>query len=499
MTTSTVSSRSSVEDRQTIGEQARENTPISSQAGWAPAAGRPDPVELLIEQNATREADLVPVRHGRMTVSPFTFYRGAAKLMASDLATTPMAGLVVQLCGDAHLSNFGGFASPERQLLFGLNDFDETLPGPFEYDLKRMAASFTIAARNNRFTPADVRAVTVESVKAYRSGMADLAAMHTLDIWYAHMTEHDIQDAIRAIQESSNSRKKPAKGKTGKKKQGASKADKADAALIAEAAKRANKTMRKAHTRDSLGALAKFAEVVDGRQRIVSQPPVIIPLRDLAASYEMTHDEARDAVEEQFRVYKATLSNDRRQMLDRFTIVDMARKVVGVGSVGTRAFMVLLQGRDSGDPLFLQVKEATASVLEDHLPKSRYNTPGQRVVEGQRLMQAASDIFLGWTRGVQANRYYYWRQLRDMKASAEVELMSPVGMMSYARMCGWTLARAHARSGDPIAIAEYVGSGGAFDNAIADFSARYADQNQRDYDAFVKAIADGRIQAVSGI
>jgi uncharacterized protein (DUF2252 family) len=499
MTTSTVSSHSSVEDRQTIGEQARENTPISSQAGWAPAAGRPDPVELLIEQNATREADLVPVRHGRMTVSPFTFYRGAAKLMASDLATTPMAGLVVQLCGDAHLSNFGGFASPERQLLFGLNDFDETLPGPFEYDLKRMAASFTIAARNNRFTPADVRAVTVESVKAYRSGMADLAAMHTLDIWYAHMTEHDIQDAIRAIQESSNSRKKPAKGKTGKKKQGASKADKADAALIAEAAKRANKTMRKAHTRDSLGALAKFAEVVDGRQRIVSQPPVIIPLRDLAASYEMTHDEARDAVEEQFRVYKATLSNDRRQMLDRFTIVDMARKVVGVGSVGTRAFMVLLQGRDSGDPLFLQVKEATASVLEDHLPKSRYNTPGQRVVEGQRLMQAASDIFLGWTRGVQANRYYYWRQLRDMKASAEVELMSPVGMMSYARMCGWTLARAHARSGDPIAIAEYVGSGGAFDNAIADFSARYADQNQRDYDAFVKAIADGRIQAVSGI
>jgi uncharacterized protein (DUF2252 family) len=499
MTTSTVPSHSSVDDRQAMGERARENTPISSQAGWAPAAGRPDPVELLVEQNATREADLVPVRHGRMTVSPFTFYRGAAKIMATDLATTPMAGLVVQLCGDAHLSNFGGFASPERQLLFGLNDFDETLPGPFEYDLKRMAASFTIAARNNGFTPADARAVTIESVKAYRSGISDLAAMRTLDIWYAHMTEHDIQDAIRAVEETSNSRKKPSKGKTGKKKQGASKADKADAALIAEAAKRANKTMRKAHTRDSLGALAKFAEVVDGRQRIVSQPPVIIPLRDLAASYEMTHEEARDAVEEQFRIYKATLSNDRRQMLDRFTMVDVARKVVGVGSVGTRAWMVLLQGRDSGDPLFLQVKEATASVLEDHLPKSRYNTPGQRVVEGQRLMQATSDIFLGWTRGVQANRYYYWRQLRDMKASAEVELMSPVGMTSYARMCGWTLARAHARSGDPIAIAEYLGTGGAFDNAIADFSARYADQNQRDYDTFVKAIADGRVQAVTGI
>ena len=501
MTTSTVPSHTSVEDRQAIGERAREQTPLSSQADWEPGAERPDPVELLIEQNATREADLVPVRHGRMTVSPFTFYRGAAKVMATDLATTPMAGLVVQLCGDAHLSNFGGFASPERQLLFGLNDFDESLPGPFEYDLKRMAASFTIAARNNGFTPADARAVTVESVKAYRSGMAEFAAMHTLDVWYSHMSEQHIQDALRAVQEASVVGVKPGKGKagknkTGKKKQGATKAD---AALIARASKNLNKTIRKAHTRDSLGALPKFAEVVDGRHRIVSQPPVIIPLRDLAASYEMTPEEARSAVEDQFRVYKATLSNDRRLLLDRFTIVDVARKVVGVGSVGTRAWMVLLQGRDNADPLFLQVKEATASVLEEHLPKSRYNTPGQRVVEGQRLMQAASDIFLGWTRGVQANRYYYWRQLRDMKASALVELMSPFAMKFYAQLCGWTLARAHARSGDPIAIAEYLGTGGAFDNAIADFSNRYADQNQRDYDIFVKAIADGRIQAVTGI
>jgi len=501
MTTSTVPSHTSVEDRQAIGERAREQTPLSSQADWEPGAERPDPVELLIEQNATREADLVPVRHGRMTVSPFTFYRGAAKVMATDLATTPMAGLVVQLCGDAHLSNFGGFASPERQLLFGLNDFDESLPGPFEYDLKRMAASFTIAARNNGFTPADARAVTVESVKAYRSGMAEFAAMRTLDVWYSHMSEQHIQDALRAVQEASVVGVKPGKGKagknkTGKKKQGATKAD---AALIARASKNLNKTIRKAHTRDSLGALPKFAEVVDGRHRIVSQPPVIIPLRDLAASYEMTPEEARSAVEDQFRVYKATLSNDRRLLLDRFTIVDVARKVVGVGSVGTRAWMVLLQGRDNADPLFLQVKEATSSVLEDHLPKSRYNTPGQRVVEGQRLMQAASDIFLGWTRGVQANRYYYWRQLRDMKASALVELMSPFAMKFYAQLCGWTLARAHARSGDPIAIAEYLGTGGAFDNAIADFSNRYADQNQRDYDIFVKAIADGRIQAVTGI
>jgi len=499
MTTSTVSSEISVEDRQGTGELARERTPLSSQADWEPAAGRPDPVELLIEQNATREADLVPVRHGRMTVSPFTFYRGAAKLMASDLATTPMAGLVVQLCGDAHLSNFGAFASPERQLLFGLNDFDETLPGPFEYDLKRMAASFTIAARNNGFTPADARAVTVESVKAYRLGMAEFAALRTLDVWYAHMTEQDIQDGMRAVQEASVA-VKPRKGKTGKKKkQGGSKASTTDAAMTAKAIKNANRALRKAHTRDSLGALTKFAEVVDGRHRIVSQPPVIIPLREIAASYEMTRDQARNAIEEQFSIYKATLNNDRRQLLDKFTIVDAARKVVGVGSVGTRAWIVLLQGRDNADPLFLQVKEATASVLEDHLPKSRYNTPGQRVVEGQRLMQAASDIFLGWTRGVQADRYFYWRQLRDMKASAPVELMSPFAMTFYARMCGWTLARAHARSGDPIAIAEYLGNDDTLDNAIADFSARYADQNQRDYDTFVKAITDGRIQAVTGI
>ena len=414
-----------------------------------------------------------------------------------------MAGLVVQLCGDAHLSNFGLFASPERELLFGLNDFDETLPGPFEYDLKRMAASFTIAARNNGFTPADARAVTVESVKAYRLGMAEFAAMRTLDIWYAHMTERDIQDAMRTVEEASVDGAKPRKGKTRKtrkKKQVASRAGKDKSALIAKAHKRWNKTLRKAHTRDSLDALSKFAEVVNGRHRIVSRPPVIIPLRDLAASYEMTPEQAWNEVEEQFRVYKATLSNNRRQLLDRFTIVDMARKVVGVGSVGTRAFMVLLQGRDSADPLFLQVKEATSSVLEDHLPKSRYATPGRRVVEGQRLLQAASDIFLGWTRGAfRANRHYYWRQLRDMKGSAPVERMSPVGMRFYAGMCGWTLARAHARSGDPIAIAEYLGTDDAVDNAIADFSTRYANQNQRDYDTFVKAIADGRIQAITGI
>ena len=501
MGTSTVSSDADVDDRRAVGQRVRDETRLSSQADWVPAAERPDPVELLIEQNATREADLVPVRHGRMTVSPFTFYRGAAKVMATDLATTPMAGLVVQLCGDAHLSNFGLFASPERQLLFGLNDFDETLPGPFEYDLKRMAASFTIAARNNGFTPADARAVTVEAVKAYRLGMAEFAAMHTLDIWYAHMTERDIQNAMRDVKASVAAKpRKVNRKQKGKNNQRASRVGQEESALIAEAHKRWNKTLRKAHTRDSLGALHKFAEVIDGRHRIVSRPPVIIPLRDLAAGYEMVPEEARNTVEEQFRVYKATLSDNRQLLLDRFTIVDMARKVVGVGSVGTRAFMVLLKGRDSSDLLFLQLKEATRSVLEDHLPESRYATAGQRVVEGQRLMQAASDIFLGWTGGVfEANRYYYWRQLRDMKGSAMVERMSPFGMGFYARMCGWTLARAHARSGDPIAIAEYLGADGTADNAIADFSTRYADQNQRDYDRFVKAIASGRIQAVTGV
>ena len=489
------------------GEQAAEQTPLSAHAEGPPTAGRRDPVELLVEQNAMREPDLVPVRHGRMMVSPFTFYRGAAKVMAVDLAGTPTAGLQVQLCGDAHLSNFGGFASPERQLLFGLNDFDETLPGPFEYDLKRMAASFTIAARNNGFSKADARAVTVESVKAYREAMAKFAAMRTLDVWYAHTSEQQIQEAMQAAkEEASAAAGKPARPRTrprqgqgqgGKNKQPA-KPGKADADLEA-AIKAATKNLQKAHTRDSLHALGRFAEVVDGRYRIVSQPPVVVPLRDLEGSFGLSTDQIRDVVEEQFHAYQTSLSADRRKLLERFTIVDMARKVVGVGSVGTRAWMVLLQGRDTDDPLFLQVKEATRSVLEDHLPKTRFNTPGQRVVEGQRMMQATSDIFLGWTKGVQDDRFYYWRQLRDMKASAVVEIMTPVGMTFYARLCGSTLARAHARSGDPVAIAAYLGAGDDIDQAITTFSTRYADQNNQDYEAFVQAAKDGRIDAVEGV
>lgn len=487
----------SIDDRRALGERAAKRTPLPTQADWTPATGRVDPVELLIRQNGSRESDLVPVRHGRMQVSPFTFYRGAAAVMAADLASTPTAGLDVQLCGDAHLSNFGGFASPERQLLFSLNDFDETLPGPFEYDLKRMAASFTIAARNNRFTAADASQVTLESVRAYRSAMQEFASMRTLQVWYAHMSERDIDEAMRAVQQQAGD-SSPAKRRKGKGgKSGKKSGD--DHREIEKSIKAANKLLRKAHSRDSLQALSRFAEVVDGRHRLVSEPPVVVPLRDLDGAWGLSTGEIKDVVEAQFHAYQSTLSADRRLLLERFTVVDVARKVVGVGSVGTRAFIVLLQGRDNGDPLFLQVKEATRSVLEEHLPKSRFHTPGQRVVEGQRLMQTASDIFLGWTKGVQDDRYYYWRQLRDMKASALVETMTPLRMGFYARLCGWALAHAHARSGDPVAIAEYLGGTDAADRAIAGFSAAYADQNSRDYDAFVQAIQDGRIEAARGI
>jgi uncharacterized protein (DUF2252 family) len=470
----------SVEERRAAGKQARDRTPLSSHAGWAPASGRPDPVGLLEGQDVTREPDLVPVRHGRMLVSPFTFYRGAAKIMAADLKDTPTAGLDVQLCGDAHLSNFGAFASPERRLLFDLNDFDETLPGPFEYDVKRMVASFTIAGRNNGFTKADTQAATLASVRAYREAMAGFAEMGTMDIWYAHLDEDELKKAVQSAAAKASKTKKGAK-----------------AAKLAK--KSAEKAVAKAHTRDSLQALSKLGEVVDGRYRIVSQPPIVVPARELAATYGLSAEEAERAIHAQFRAYRATLRNDQRQLLERFELVDVARKVVGVGSVGTRAFIVLLQGRDQHDPLFLQVKEATASVLEGPLPKSRYRQHGERVVTGQRMMQAASDIYLGWTKRAEVNRHFYWRQLRDMKGSAEVETMVPVALNFYAGICGWTLARAHARSGDPIATAAYLGKGDTFDRSITDFAEGYADQNEQDYQAFAKAIRSGRLEALEGV
>jgi uncharacterized protein (DUF2252 family) len=459
-----------LDERRTAGKQARERVPRSSVEGWVPADDRPDPVALIEQQNATREPDLVPVRHGRMMVSPFTFYRGGAKIMAADLRHIPRAGLDVQLCGDAHLSNFGVFASPERTLVFDLNDFDETLPGPFEYDVARLAASFVIAARNNGFQSTDARAVATAAVGGYRASMRSFAQMRTLDVWYARL---DAEEVLARADAASKSRRK--------------------------AVERGEKMLQKARTKDSLQALSKLTEVVDGQHRIVSDPPVVVPARDLLTTYDISPDEIRPALQGLLRAYRATLTSDRRHLLERFELVDLARKVVGVGSVGTRAWIGLLRGRDVDDPLFLQVKEASRSVLEDHLPKSRYRQPGERVVAGQRLMQAASDIFLGWTKGVENDRFYYWRQLRDMKGSTDVESMVPEGMEFYAGICAWTLARAHARSGDPVALASYLGGGDRFDRAMTDFAERYADQNERDYVAFTDAIRSGRLEAIEGV
>ena len=475
-------------EQETRGREAASRTPPSAHSGWVPRADRPDPVALLEAQNLTREPDLVPVRHGRMMVSPFTFYRGAAKIMAADLRDTPVAGLDVQLCGDAHLSNFGLFASPERILLFDLNDFDETLPGPFEYDVKRMAASFTIAARNNGFSKADARESTLASVAAYREAMAGFARMRTMDVWYARLDEDQV---MKAVQVATTEPRKTGDGKKGTTRK--------DEKLAKRGARVADKTLLKAHTRDSLQALSKLGEVADGKYRIISQPPVLIPERELHGMYGLSAEEAARAVRDQFRAYRVTLPDDRRQLLERFDIVDTARKVVGVGSVGTRAFITLLQGRDASDPLFLQVKEATASVLEEHLAPSRYGHHGERVVRGQQMMQAASDIFLGWTTGLDRRRHFYWRQLRDMKGSAVVESMIPSGLFFYAGLCGWTLARAHARSGDAVAIAAYLGETDAFDRSITEFAQLYADRNEQDHEQFVTAVRSGRLQALEGV
>ena len=464
MTTTHVQ-RPTLADRRAQGAQARSATPLESHRGWVPSADRVDPVTLLEEQNQARDADLVPVRHGRMMASPFTFYRGAAKIMAEDLWRTPTAGLTVQLCGDAHLSNFGVFGSPERSLVFDINDFDETLTGPFEYDVKRLAASFTIAARHRGFAKDDVRSVTRAAVSAYRMAMAEFAEMKTLEVWYAHLSEADLLASVQAaITDLSG------KGK--------------DQKSLKKQEKRAMAAARKARGRDSMQALAKLAELVDGQYRIVSQPPFVVPLRDVHSIYPTFPENAGDLLEQQLAAYSRTLQPDRRRLLERYELVDVARKVVGVGSVGTRAFIALLQ-------------EATSSVLESHLPKSRYRQPGQRVVQGQRMMQATSDIFLGWTAGADASRSFYWRQLRDMKGSVDVEVMIPDGMTFYAKTCGWTLARAHARSGDPVAIAKYLGKNDTFDRAVADFAKHYARQNDRDFEAFADAVRTGRIEAAS--
>jgi uncharacterized protein (DUF2252 family) len=457
------------DERVARGRAARREVPRSSHAEFVPGTFRPDPVALLERQAVSRVPELVPIRYGRMLQSAFTFYRGAALIMAADLANSPRSGIITQLCGDAHLMNFGVFASPERQMLFGINDFDESFPGPWEWDVKRLAASFAIAGRDNSFSLKDRRKVLLTLMGEYRVAMRALAGMGNLDVWYSHL---DVQRELKEM-----------------------------ASLIdPAAARRAEANLAKARTRDSIHALAKLTHVVDGELRIVSDPPLIEPADQLLQGVE--RDEVIGQLRGVIRSYRRSLQSDRRHLLEDFRMVDIARKVVGVGSVGTRAWVILMLGRDDGDPLFLQAKEAEASVLEEFLGSSGKGSHGERVVHGQHLMQAASDIFLGWDRvkGVDGvERDYYIRQLRDWKGAALVEVMEPRTMAVYARICASTLARAHARSGDRIAIAAYLGSSDAFDRAIADFSEAYADQNERDYDALVQAEKDGRITAQRGI
>jgi uncharacterized protein (DUF2252 family) len=459
----------SVAERVARGKAARAAVPRSSHAAFEPSPDRADPIALLERQAKTRVPELVPIRYGRMLVSPFAFYRGAAMIMAGDLATTPRSGLNVQCCGDAHLSNFGLFASPERRLVFDLNDFDETLPGPWEWDVKRLAVSMLIAADDNGYTTRQQQRVVLNTVEEYRGAMTRFAKMTNLDVWYAHL------DAERAMQELGSQLKPAIADETGK-------------------------ALAKARTRDSMSAFSKLTKVVDGHVRIADQAPLIVPLVDLVSEGE--RGALFESLDKLLREYRHTLEIDRRLALDQFELADFARKVVGVGSVGTRSWIALMLGRDSQDPLFLQVKEAEASVLEEHLGASEFSNHGQRVVSGQRLMQAASDIFLGWLRdpGIDGQaRDFYGRQLRDWKGSAEIERMSPEGMATYGRLCGWTLARAHARSGDRIAIAAYLGTGKSFDRALLGFCEAYAEQNKRDYNALASAVGSGRVTAQPGL
>jgi uncharacterized protein (DUF2252 family) len=464
----------SLDERVARGKTARNAAPRSSHGKWAPALDRPDPIALLHEQAETRIPELVPIRYGRMLVSPRTFYRGAALIMASDLAPTPRSGVTVQLCGDAHLSNFGLFASPERQLMFDINDFDETLPGPWEWDVKRLAASFEIAGRDLGFSASDRRAIVMAGVREYRQRMREAAGMRTLDAWYAHMSVDNVTGWISA--------------EVGRKRLGK------------KEAKQAALDIAKARTRDSVRVFAKRTGEVAGELRIVRDPPLIMPIEDLVLSATARADVER-SVHRLMRSYRRTLAHQHHP-IEEFRFLHMARKVVGVGSVGTRCWIFLLMGRDDADPLFLQAKEAQASVLERFLGESQYRHHGQRVVVGQRLMQAATDIFLGWQRVTDLDgqtRDYYIRQFQDWKGSADVNTMRVPGATLYARLCGTALARAHARWGDRIAIAAYLGAGQAFDRAIADFSSAYADQNEQDYEALVKAVKSGRLPAETGL
>ena len=457
-------------ERTARGKAARKKAPRSSHAGWDPPSNRRAPVDLLEEQAASRVPELVPVRYGRMLTSPFAFYRGAAYLMAADLAATPRSGISVQVCGDAHVSNFGLFGSPERELLFDINDFDETLPGPWEWDVKRLGASLAVAGRNNGFADAERHEVITASLGEYRTAMREFASMRNLDVWYSRL---QVREGLPQLQ----------------------------ALLRKKGLKEAERLVEKARTKDSIQALDTLTHVVDGEPRIVSDPPLIVPVEEL-----LTADQAATFMERfhgLLRTYRRSLRGDRRHLLEDFRFVHMAHKVVGVGSVGTRAWIILMLGRDEADPLFLQAKEAQDSVLAPFVGKSRFTNQGQRVVEGQRLMQAASDIFLGWERAEGLSeggkRDFYIRQLRDWKGSWPPEAMDPRVMSVYGRMCARTLARAHARSGDRIAIAAYLGASDVFERSIAGFAEAYADQNERDYRALKDAAASGRVVVKTGV
>jgi uncharacterized protein (DUF2252 family) len=455
-------------ERVAAGKRARTAAPRSAHGGWAPAKDRPDPIAQLEEQAASRVPELVPIRHGRMAASPFAFFRGAAAVMASDLASTPATGLRAQLCGDAHLANFGGFASPEREMLFDLNDFDETLPGPWEWDVKRLVASIELAARERGFDDAQRHAAVRATARNYRDAMREFAARTPLEVWYARVDASELE-AQR------------------------------DPRLPKAAVARFERAVEKARRKDHLRAFSRLVHEVDGEPRFASDPPLLVPIEELlpAAAASELHAGMRALIES----YRATLPEERRRLLDRYHYADLARKVVGVGSVGTRAWAVLMLG-PAGDPLFLQCKEAQPSVLEPYAGARTHDNCGERVVQGQRLMQAASDIFLGWLRtpGVDGvTRDFYVRQLWDWKASANVEAMEPATLETYGRLCGWTLARAHARSGDAPAIAGYAGHGDTLDRAFAAFAAAYADQTERDHAALLAAIKSGRVEAQTGV
>jgi uncharacterized protein (DUF2252 family) len=456
-------------ERAELGREARAETPRQGHAFVAQPTNR-DPIALLEAQAVSRVPELVPIRYGRMLVSPFSFFRGGAAIMARDLAAAPTTRLEAQLCGDAHLANFGGFASPERQLVFDLNDFDETHPGPFEWDVKRMVASFEVAGRERGFSKAQRGAAALAAARSYREAMRQFAAMPNLDVWYARLDAQAVESELaeRASQ---------------------------------KAARALGRAVAKGRTRTSLRALSKLTREVDGVRRIISDPPLLVPIDELLQT-----DAQRTALEagmsELTRAYASTVQRNRRTVLESFRYVDLARKVVGVGSVGTRCWIVLMQGRDDGDPLFLQVKEAEASVLEAVLGPSEYGNHAQRVVEGQRLLQASSDILLGWIRMPDLDgqaRDMYVRQLWDRKTSANLEVLDPAGLALYARACGWTLARGHARSGDRIPIAAYLGKGDVFDRAVVAFAEAYADLNERDHAALREAVASGRVSAVEGV